>query len=406
MLSHRASRYVLIALASIAFVAKIDIAYHTYGTNDAITFERDIKKLNTDGPERLYREGVETVGRNPRSPFSHSPSIIHLLKILQWWESKTGLPVRFWIRFLGSIADLCSLALVWMIGVRSTVALAVMALSPVSLMISGFNVNTDPIVICFVLLCVWLAISGRASLAGIALGGALAVKVLAVIFVPVLLRRFGWRQSLILLGSAGACMFVLSLPFAVQFPGVILHSIASYSGQVGFWGIPAVFLLIGANGFLGWYAFIGKYIALSVVLIVAFAAHKPSTPKDVLTQLGLAACLFLIFTPGFGVGYFVYLVPWLCLSRISVAICFYGASGAFMFAKYTAGSGGFPWYLCNLLGFHTIPKHEFFLELAAWLALILVCAELLHRSRDKTVASTRLMLDISHRRAVAKRPIA
>src|SRR5580658_3597099 len=222
------NKQLLLALIALCVLAtKIIIAYHMYGTNDAITFEADIAKLDNAGPKELYREGVEPMPGHPQ-PFSHSPAVIHALLLLKRLEGISGLPVRFWIRACCAFADLASLILLWKIGVRSMTALVQNALSPASLMVSGFHVNTDPLMVCAVLWSAYLIYSRRFAWAGTALGIALSIKLTALVFVPALAIAAGIKRSAAIAGVASACFYLLALPFIWQFPKTIGTSMMAY----------------------------------------------------------------------------------------------------------------------------------------------------------------------------------
>jgi hypothetical protein len=373
------SRHAFIVLTALCVLAtKIAIAYNTYGTNDAITFEADIAKLESAGPETLYREGVEPAPGDKQS-FSHSPPVIHGLLLLKGLENQSGLPVRFWLRVCCALADLASLGLLWKIGVRSRAALLLTALSPVSLMISGFHVNTDPLIACAVLLSVCLIRSQRFAWAGAALGVALSVKLTAVVFVPALAIAVGAKKSAVIVGIAVLCFCGLSLPYIWEFPKTIATSILTYAGLSRLWGISGLSLLTGADGFFQWYGHIGKFVALALVGMVAVVVGNRGRRQDVLSNCGLLASIFLIFTPGFGIQYLVYLVPWLAVARRSVAVGFYAVSGTFMAALYTWGSRGFPWYLANFYSSQSMPRsmspYVFLLGLLTWIAVGVVACD-------------------------------
>jgi hypothetical protein len=362
-------------LAALCILAlKIEIAYNTYGTNDAITFEADIAKLEGPGPEELYREGVEPAP-GIEQPFSHSPPLIHGLLLLKSLENKSGLPVRFWLRVCCALADLASLGLLWKIGVRSRTGLLLTALAPVSIMISGFHVNTDPLLVCAILASVWLVQSRHFTWAGVAVGAALSIKLSALVFVPALAIAAGAKRSATIAGAAFVCVYVLSLPFIWEFPGTIVTSMMKYAGLYGFWGIPALSLLTGADGVYVWYERFGRFVALGVVGAAAFVVRNRGRREDMPLNCGLSAALFLLFTPGFGVQYLAYLVPWLAITRGLVAANFYVISGTFMAAFYTWGNRGFPWYLANTFSTRSMPLPVFYLGLLTWIAIAIVAAE-------------------------------
>jgi hypothetical protein len=395
------TQILLVLTALCALAAKIVIAYNTFGTNDAITFEADIAKVKAVGPEELYRTGVEpVVGK--RQPFSHSPPMIHGLLLLKKLEEESGLPVRFWIRVCCAFADLASLGLLWKIGIRSTAALFLNALAPVSLMVSGFHVNTDPLVACGLLASVYLIKTRRFGGAGIALGLALSAKLTALLFVPALAIAAGAKKTATILGVALACFYGLSLPFIWEFPKTIGLSMLGYSPLSKVWGITGILHVVGADGVSLWYASFGKFVALGAVVLSATAIRYRGLPNEVLTSrqrvrghahgveetcrrtpfcrlllksCGVAAALFLVFAPGFGVQYLVYLVPWLAVASGRTTAIFYAISGTFLAAFYTWGSNGFPWYFANFFPERFMPWYVFLLEVLTWIATVFVAVK-------------------------------
>jgi hypothetical protein len=372
-------RVILVLAALCALVAKIAIAYNTYGTNDAMTFEADIAKLQSAGAQELYRNGVEPAPGHMQV-FSHSPPVIHGLLLLHRLETHSGLPVRFWIRVCCALADMASLGLLWKMGIRSAGALLLTALAPASLMISGFHVNTDPLVACAVLGSAYLICSRRFVWAGAALGVAVSLKILALVFVPALAIAAGAKRSAAVAGVALLCFCTLSLPFIWEFPKTIATSMLAYRGLYNYWGIAGISRLIGTDGGYQWYRRPGEVVALSAVAVaVAVVGHR-GRRGDILRNCGLSAALFLLLTPGFGVQYLAYLVPWLAVARSYVRVAFGATSGAFLAALYSWGSNGFPWYSANFFLTRFMPAHVFLLELLTWFAVGIAAAGFARRA--------------------------
>lgn len=237
-------RLVLVALA--AFLLKTAIALSTYGSTDALIFEADLAKVGQDGGVALYRDGIRTrwcgqAGQRACPPFIHPPFIIHAL---QWWGALSrisGLPLRFWLRFTYAAADLGSLALLmcmlrsWRRDPQMRVALILFAASPISILVSGFHGNTDPILIFFVLLSICLIESQRpAWLAGVALGMAVSIKILPVLLAPAaLLSLPGTRRKIEFCAGAAAAFLAGSLPFLVAAPELVITRVFGYSSQSG-----------------------------------------------------------------------------------------------------------------------------------------------------------------------------
>jgi hypothetical protein len=64
---------------------------------------------------------------------------------------------------------------------------------------------------------------------------------------------------------------------------------------------------------------------------------------------GGAIAVFLVFTPGFGVQYLAWLLPFCFVLGWRFVAGFYAGSTALLFAAYTHWSGGIPWYFADLL---------------------------------------------------------
>ena len=104
--------FLCIALtAMVVFGLKTTLALRTMGTNDIVTFKQDFEKVDADGWEALYRDGVDSVSPDGKSyhhvqVFSHPPFMLHVLPVWRGLASLTGLPLEFWVRLTCSLADL------------------------------------------------------------------------------------------------------------------------------------------------------------------------------------------------------------------------------------------------------------------------------------------------------------
>ena len=199
-------RRAIIATAVVALLLKSALALRTVGTNDVLTF--DVFSL----------VAAQQPGRNlylyadpPFFVFNHPPFMIHALRALRWLGQATSLPFPFWLRAPGIAADLGSLLLLWRIleasGRRfSPWTLLFIAIAPAAIMISGFHGNTDPVMIVFLLLSIYLIqIRRRVGLGGVAMGLSVSVKVVPLLFVPaVVLQLRGWRPRAAFVLSAAA----------------------------------------------------------------------------------------------------------------------------------------------------------------------------------------------------------
>ncbi len=354
-------------MASAAFLLKIAFALFTYGSTDILIFEADLAKIGQDGVVALYREGIRTEwcgqpGRGPCPPFIHPPFIIHALEGWGLLSLISGLPLRFWLRFTCAVADCGSLVLLvrmlssWRSDSRTLMALTLFAGSPIAILVSGFHGNTDPIMIFFVLLSIYL-IEGRRPpwLAGAALGMAANIKIVPVLLAPVaLLSLVGVRRRLQFSAGASAAFLAGSLPLLVVAPALVITSVFGYSSQQGPWGLSLLALIARESASLAWlYDAQARYgRALSLCLVVAASLWpRPSLERDALfLHAGLLMFLFVSATPGFGVQYLAWLVPWVVGLGPRPTAVYYAAGTVFLFAYYSsAAAGRFPWYLANSL---------------------------------------------------------
>jgi hypothetical protein len=383
----------IVAAAAAAFIFKICLALATYGTNDVYAWERFARWSALFG-SRLY-----TID----AAFNHPPSMIHVLAAMMWLAKTTGIAFPFWLRLPSIFADTASLWVVSRIFAdrlsEPTVrwGLLLLATSPTLILVSGFHGNTDPAVMFFVLLSVWLTErgSGHDWQSGAAFGAAMCIKILPVIVLPVLFFcRPGLRRKAGFLVAATGVVIVGWSPYLFRDPTGIVNRVLGYQSIYGHWGLS--WLVCQFPWFRdSWHeAFqnYGTWLVMAVVTIAAFAVNRSRAPASVYTQVGAVVLFFLAVCSGFGVQYLAWLVPWTVgISIIPVAF-FTLASGAFLFLVYNWWAGGFPWYLAdsNYVGDFT-PHLNYFLTLC-WISVIVLALAVWIRRPSFPSAGTRILL--------------
>jgi hypothetical protein len=344
-----------IAAAILMFAAKIAISLTTYGSIDAQTWEANLTALRADGAAALYRTGVtinEGGGVEYWQVFNHPPFMFHLLAGWGWLADVSGLPLRFWLRLSCAAADLASFCLLLGILRKGRIpfhpaVLLLVAASPVSLMISGFHGNTDPIMVALILLSLYLLQIGPCWLAGMALGMAVNIKIVPLLFLPAILLFLRGRKAVGFAAGLAAVCATGSLPLLAQDPTLIAAQVFGYSPVPGGWGLATIASTIGRSAGLAVYTYIGKPLMLAALAMASvWMNHRERRPRP-LVQCGFLAFLTVAIIPGFGVQYLAWVVPWACLLSVREAILFHASAGTFLFLYYTRSSGGFPWYLAN-----------------------------------------------------------
>lgn len=393
-------RYVAFALVALitllAAALKLYIARTTYGTSDVWYWEVYLTTTRELGAIALYHADEH---------FNHPPFTTHALLWLGALSDRTGLPFPFWLRVPAILADVVSVGLVATLIARRPLAgragigtLALLAGAPASVMVSGFHGNTDPVVMCFVLLAVviWELRPARSTgaavaavLAGVSFGMALNVKVVPLIFAPAffLYLTRGWR--LLFIACAGLTVFAGSLPYILQDPQIINQKVLGYGSYYGHWGLSRLLgELAGSGGIAAAldtaFQSYGRYVALGLPALMAVTLNAPTIllgwrRAPLYVQCALAAALFLVVSPGFGPQYIAWLVPWLPAAGSLVAATCYAVTGLFLFLVYGYWAGHYPWHTADArpYEFDWWPRSVVNVELMAWATIVLAAAVLI-----------------------------
>lgn len=390
-----------------ATVVKLILAYTTFGTTDVAYWEMFLEGYQRLGGLGLYRNTILFPGRF-NEVFNHPPFMILVLRAMGELQAATGLPFPFLLRIPPILADAGS---VWLVTAmlrrlrgagEIPLGVIAMAVAPASIFISGFHGNTDPVMIFFVLLAVYYLTPGAHALpegslrlSAVAFGMSLNVKVAPLVLVPVFLFYLrGGSRRFQFFAIAGAVVAAGSLPYIAQDPLALASRILGYGGQYGYWGVSRFLAQLRepwtlvALGYARW----GKYLLLAAIVALAYALNRRRDPPPLFLQCGAVLFLFLLLTPGFGVQYLAWLVPWVAGLHLGLALLFYASSGLFLFLVYNFWSGGLPWYFADsfigIWGGRTRP-----VEVACWLTIGLVFAAYVYRFSEERPAAPNLTHD-------------
>lgn len=389
---------VALATALAATMVALALSWNTHGTNDVDAFRQYLD-------ERVALGASGTYAGDP--DFNHPPFVFHLLLGLGWMVRVTGLPFEFCLRLPAILASLGTFFLVARLvaprmesaSVRATLVLV--GAAPAAIMISGFHGNTDPVMVFFVLLSIsWIERPGSLWLAGAAMGMSVNFKVVPLVFWPaVCLWLPGWKPRFQYFGAALACVVLASTPVIFEAPALVARKVFLYKSDYGVWGLAWMLLrmereLAGLNHF---FRHFGRHLLVALLIGLSLWMNTGRRRPPLFRQLGVIAFAFLALTPGFGVQYLAWLVPWIAGVPLWAAITFSAASGAFLFLVYTcwcqglpneigvpagfsAGfwSKGLPWDAAhaNLLALWRGPIVPF--AIACWLSVVLVLVLMLY----------------------------
>ncbi len=348
----------IVGLALIALILKLLIAFNTFGTNDVVTFYHFGKALNENGLEWTYRHSIY---------FNHPPLIAYYLRAIyqlgdQPFFRDNGLTFPFLLRLPGIVADLITVvALCWMTGQDRqfqipTWALALFALSPVSIMVTGFHGNTDPVMVMFLVLASLFCLRGKSVWCGLFLALSCQIKIIPLLLLPIFF--FFWlsrRRAVSFSLPFVLASLVLSAEPLLKFPALFLKNVLSYGSFWGIWGITywlrltnlAMFRLetvfYDISPMESFVVTVLKLIIIAAVLMIAWRRRNLGE-RALFDSVAYAWIVFFVLAPGVCAQYMVWLAPFaLVLSPV-----FYGwlaaTSSLFLFFLYNVNAGEFPWY--------------------------------------------------------------
>ena len=387
---------VLVALL-LALAAKLALASSTFGSTDVRSFLYFFRRDELTGPTSVYALVKD---------FNHPPPMIYALRAIHGLADRTGLPFQFWMRLPAILADVGTI-LVVACALRPryrlrTTAVLLCAAAPVSVFVSGFHGNTDPVMIFLLVLSIALlelegstSSSRRTAFAGACFGLALGVKVVPLVFGPaILLWLPGWKRRLEFFGAALAVVLLTWAPLLLDSPALVARRVLGYGSTFGIWGISRVlpYPALERNG---------RILVAGVVVALSVWMNRGRRKVDLFRQAGAVAFAFLAASPGFGVQYLAWLVPFTAALPLAPAIAFHLTSGAFLGVVYTFWcelpveapetnwlgrsfwARGLPWDVANANRIGIWRGEIVALELACWIAVLVALGALVHRARAR-----------------------
>ncbi len=353
-------RCLVLIAAGVALIAKLSIAWNTFGTNDTAFFYSFGKSLSRHGLEWTYVSDVA---------FNHPPLIAAFLRFIyeldhRPWLHANGITFPFLLRLPGIISDFVVVLVLLSVAKPlrlPTWSLLALALSPVSLMVSGFHGNTDSVMVMFIVLAACMCLWERPILCGLFLALSSQIKIIPLLLVPIFFFYWLHRRK----------VFAFTLPFAaalvllwieplLKFPGVFIHRVLFYGSFWGLWGITYWLRLTGLKDFsrVTYYNFLPlqqaavtglKLAIILAVLVIAWRRRKLDA-RGLFVSLGWAWVIFFIFSPGVCAQYMVWLMPFVLVLSPGFFAWLTGGSSIFLFFFYNTIAGGLPWYLAISTG--------------------------------------------------------
>lgn len=214
-----------------------------------------------------------------------------------------------------------------------------------AIMDGAYDCNTDNICAFFTLLAAYQFADRRNFyLGGLALAGAINVKIVPVVLIPAFFSLCrDWTDA----GRFIKGMAIGAIPFLIVLyvtPVAFIRNVLFYNSMVGEWGLM-IFPQYGqyiplinqpSATVLNWFHAYGKYPMLLIAAGLGVLAWR--LRRWDAYQLGaLGWCVFLIFTPGWGLQYTVYVVPLMMAVSLGRGTLYGLVAGLYLLAAYAGG---------------------------------------------------------------------
>ena len=360
----RQQNVLVIGVALVAFLLKLVIAYNTFGTNDVAAFYMFAGSLQEHGLEWTYRNGVIFFSNFP--VFNHPPLTAYYLELIGGLSKNgllqsCGITFPFLLRLPGIVSDLVSVLVLMRIRDRMPSrqipiwALVLFALSPVSLMVSGFHGNTDPIMTMFLLVSAYMCLRNQPALCGIFFGLSCQVKIIPLFLLPI--PFFFWlkREKAVPFSAAFACLsLALWIQPLTRFPLLFFRNVFSYNSYWGGWGLSFWLKLTHWSQFNGGFfnlplaativTSLLKFGIIFAVLVMAWR-RRHALEEGLIDSLAYAWIILFVFAPSISPQYMVWLAPFILFLSPKLYGWLTVASAVALFSFYNELAGGLPWYI-------------------------------------------------------------
>lgn len=346
----------LVGSMLLALVLKLMIASATVGTNDVATFYRFAAHLSHDGLEATYRSTIA---------FNHPPiTAYYLILIYRISGAATdgGASFPLLLRLPGILSDVVTLLVVCRVssclGSIPGWALVSFALSPVSLMISGFHGNTDSVMTMFLVLATYMAARERSISCAAFFALSCQIKIVPLLFLPLVLV-FWWERHRIasfIWSFAGVSLLLWWEPL-LKFPISFARNVLTYGSWWGIWGITYWLRLTGLPEFsrvsfvgLSWQQTVVtatlKIMIAATILLLSWRRRRGAA-EAIFASIAYGWLAFFALSPGICAQYLVWLAPFVLVLSARYYVWLTISSSIFLFFFYNVTAGGLPWSYAN-----------------------------------------------------------
>jgi hypothetical protein len=344
----------IIGLGVIAVVLKALISLNTLGTNDVESFYMFGHALSEHGLQWTYT--------HYRS-FNHPPLVGYFLQSIYAVSQvplfqRNGFTFPFFLRLPSILCDFGVLLLLLRNRREfslSTLSLTVLALCPVTLMISGFHGNTDSVMVMLLVLAAYSCFRENPIACGLLLALSCQIKIIPLLVLPIFACFWYARRATLRFVIPFTAAYLLCLLPVVAFPFIFFKHVLAYGSIWGLWGISFWLRLTGVHDFclVGYHDLpfaenlVGTALKASIVgCVIALSwRRRHLSGCELLRTIAYAWIAFFILAPGSAPQYLAWPIPFLIILSPAKFISFTLSSSVFLFFLYNTLAGKLPWYL-------------------------------------------------------------
>jgi hypothetical protein len=343
-----ASQLLLLGGIVVGVVLRLMQTFSSVGSVDAVFWSRHVQLLERFGL-RAYLVSTS---------INHPPLGLEIGRLTAQLSRLAGLEFADGFRLLQGAADVVTLFALHRLAARhatgsGTWNALLFFLSPATIFVSAFHCNSDPLMVMFLVLAVLATVRQRPLAAGLLLGAAVGVKIIALAAAPILL--VAWRDHrtrMRFLAAAIACGLLVFLPGYAMSGAAMLRNVFGYTGWPGAWGFALLARLWEltvhrAFPFDASRALVLPLIVSMTSLWIAEARHTAREGVDPLRAprvIGVAFLVVLFLASGFMPYYLFWLLPWIgFLTTRRIALVMHALISLYLFGLYTDWAGGWPW---------------------------------------------------------------
>ena len=167
-----------------------------------------------------------------------------------------------------------------------------------------------------------------------------------------------WRTRLYFGGLALATVVVLALPHILADPRLIITTVMGYRSRVICdWGLSR------------WSSYVRIGVPVTFAAIAIAVVYLRKRQASLTCMIGSSILVFLVLTPGFGVQYLAWILPFCFIFGGHIMSAVYATTSVFVGIIYTYWSGGIPWYFADALRERSGSQIVMYFAALCWLVL-------------------------------------